>query len=179
MTILLMRQYLTLAILAAMVWMLWVIRPAITSMPTPAIHVTWHRPVSYARPPMAAIEKQKPAPAGVAQAKDINHLPLHSIERQYTYLFTGRVMCGQAPCKTADVQVTLQSIRNGDVHQSTTSNPDGTFSLQIALVEFPQGQIDWTMVAHSNEARRVELSGHHILTEQDSTVVVEKSIHLL
>lgn len=185
MTILMMRQYMTIAVLSVLVCTLWIVRSNMPTVRQPALHIEWHHPPrtlwhlhSLKASAPKVVDKDTASSIAVVAVRDLNALALHSIERQYTYVFTGKVLCGEGPCHTAEVQASLASKRNSDVHETASVQPDGSYSLKVSFTELPKEELDWKLTAFSGRHLSSEVDGQHILTEQEPTVVVEKSINL-
>jgi len=120
------------------------------------------------------------SPAAIIITEPIasHKLFLHSFEKQYTCIFTGKVTCGGGPCHVAQVEVHMASRKNPNIVKTTTLQPDGNYQLSVLLTEDLHEHIDWWIVVDSPESEATQVQGRQILME-DSTINIEEPIRLL
>jgi hypothetical protein len=112
------------------------------------------------------------------EEKNMNALALHTFQREYTCVFTGKVSCGDGPCKDAEVQIHVASAQNPEIVRKTNLQEDGSYEVTVLLKEFPHEQVDWSISAGSPDASQKQIQGRQILMD-DSTIAIEEPLLLL
>jgi hypothetical protein len=140
--------------------------------------VAVQHPMSHAVVPVRVL----PAPqAQIQQVQEeplpINGLPLQSTLREFHYVLSGQVTCGNAPC-AADLHLVLQSDHNDDLKQIFTTGPDGRFECRMTFKENLHQLLDWRVMVYTPQTYPVELHGRQILTDDDDDLNIQKNIQL-
>jgi hypothetical protein len=105
-------------------------------------------------------------------------LTLHSFEREYNLIFSGKITCGDLPCQAAAVKLHIESRQNPNIVKAATIQSDGSYEVSIFLKESLHEHMDWSLVADSPDSASRQVSGREILMD-DSTVHIEQPVQLL
>ena len=100
----------------------------------------------------------------------------------YTYVFSGVATCRNHPCANANVELDLETATQGVIVQTTRAGEDGRYQLEVTLRGAPADSSTWKLEAHSaavSDAETAEAEGSLILTEDQTTVVVERPLRLI
>ena len=157
------------------------------------IYIPFHHQVSKANIPAAVVtskaaELQRPtgrvrlttpkvAVSRIAKQDD-NLSNLHSFEKEYTCLFTGKVICGDSPCQTADIQIHVTSKQNPEIVKTVSLQSDGSYEASVLIKEILHENVDWWIVADSQESGAKQIQGRQILMD-DALINIEETIQLL
>lgn len=172
MTLFLLRRYLTMAIFFTMLSML----------PLTRIRLSHHTHPGVALPPKVLLRPAvRPAlkhPSSKSQQalNNFNGVRLRRDLKDYTYVFSGKVACGQNPCSQVEVRLALDTARNPDVEKMTLAQPDGSYAIKVSLKEFLHEQVDWKLTARS-QTHVTEVHGRQILTDEP-ILQLERSLDL-
>lgn len=100
----------------------------------------------------------------------VESAPLHSIDAQtYNLTFAGTIRTPKGPCANADVLLEMQTSLNDNIKVMVKTQNDGTYSLKVAVKEFPKGQVDWKLTAMaSGLSDDMVEEGRHIVAEDDT-----------
>jgi hypothetical protein len=96
----------------------------------------------------------------------------------YTYIFSGTVTCGGHPCAGAQVDVNLDSPDEGLLTQSTKTESDGHYLVQIQVQGTASEAASWKLMARSDASLKdpIEVEGQLILMQDETTVNVERPL---
>ena len=108
--------------------------------------------------------------------EELRELGLRSLMRHFTYVYNGKVLCGQVPCP-ADLELVIDTTHHPDTHLHAQTQPDGSYSIQVSMLEDPHDQIDWRLTARGCDWSTDEMHGRHIL-EDDPNITITNSLHL-
>jgi len=110
----------------------------------------------------------------VTEVRDSNQLRMNSIQHDYVYSFSGRILCGSEGC-AQDVRVSLDSDYNAGVSRSIRSDENGHYSVQIPFREFARRPVDWRISVTLPDSPAIEAHGRTILAEE-SDLSTERSL---
>jgi hypothetical protein len=122
--------------------------------------------------------KVAPVVAPVVEEAPSNRLFLHSFEKEYMCVFTGKVTCGDEPCRAGNVQVHITSTKNPNIVKSAVVQPDGTYEVSVVVKELLHEHLDWWIIADSPDSASKQVQGREILMD-DPNVRVEQPLNLL
>lgn len=128
--------------------------------------------------PLLHIRKATPSTPETPQLTLSQNLYLHSFEKEYTCVFSGKVTCGDGLCQSAEVLVHVNSKQNLDIAKTAIIQPDGSYQVSILLKELVHEHIDWWIVADSPESTTKQVQGRQILMD-DSVIAIEEPLRLL
>ncbi|MFA5975661.1 MAG: hypothetical protein WC859_05780 [Elusimicrobiota bacterium] len=143
----------------------------------------WNRPSQQPRValvpavpvPPVRVPVRAPAPPvmkSLPSSSSLNGVPMTNIMRTYTYIFRGRLTCGDQPCTDAQGRVALESIHNPDLQELIHPTGDGTYEVRVELTELPNESVRWTLNFAGTGIQTKELQGQAILMD-DPTVTIE------
>lgn len=124
---------------------------------------------------IARVAPRVPARHGAASPAEMNGLPLGSLVRDYAYVFSGVVRCGDEPC-SADLELNVDTTHNEGISHRARTRPDGAFTMTVAVSEVPHEPIIWKLTARSG-SKIGESHGQQILMD-DRTVTVDQPVNL-
>jgi hypothetical protein len=143
-----------------------------------------HLPAIQFHTPHPALHKHPATavhPAATQTASDdsiaFSGVALHANRRTYTYIFGGQILCGNAPCRSVNVLVTVDTPHNHGIQKYVKVNPDGNFSLPVTLIETPHEAIDWHVSVQTSDDQISDLRGRQILMD-DATVTIDTPFQL-
>jgi hypothetical protein len=119
------------------------------------------------KPPAAPLMAPAPLPS-----PDWNAMWMNSVKRTYTYVFRGRLTCGDHPCTDAQVHVALESTHNPDLQQVIRPTGDGAYEVRIPISEVVNESVKWTLSFAGTGVQAKELQGQAILMD-NPTVTIE------
>jgi hypothetical protein len=108
-------------------------------------------------------------------------LEWHTAGQTYTYVFTGVVRNQGRPCPNARIQLQLSTGSKTDMIQDTVAGEDGRYELTVAVSGNPKSAADWKLVAQAPNTSTLdstEVTGRMILTQNEDTVMVQRTIQL-
>src|SRR5258708_13576248 len=105
-------------------------------------------------------------------------LYLHTFEKEYTAVFSGKVTCGDGLCHAAYIQIHISSKQNPHMVKTVAIQPDGSFETSVIFKEYLHENMDWWIVADSPESASKQVQGREILMD-DSHISINEPISLL
>jgi hypothetical protein len=175
---LLQRRPVLMGLSLAMLFVLIQARP-ITNLLLASLKMGWGAKAIASMPAAMPQIKKALSPMPRSKAKvsvDFNGLPLRSTARDYRVHLSGQV-AGNEALRATELELTLLTDRNTEIHRLVAVQPNGSFDLQIPLTEYQQAQMDWHLVARRGGVVVTEARGRRILTTE-SDVDVEAPLAL-
>lgn len=130
----------------------------------------------------AATETLAPLVSAVPQASakietpfpELRGATLRPFDKAFTYIFLGRVICGDKPCP-AEVELIVNTADNPDKHFRASVDDTGAFRISVSFWEDPQQQIEWRLTARTPDWMIGEVHGRRILLD-DGIVTVDEQL---
>lgn len=123
------------------------------------------------------VSKQYAMPTKVAKSEPADFISLHLNSNliEFNMIFAGQVHCGTQPCP-ADLDLTVNTTRNQDLHRVIHTMDDGNFILQLPVTEGMHEPADWRISATNPAGRIAEAHGRNLL--EDSVISIDVSLNV-
>lgn len=99
----------------------------------------------------------------------------------YTFVFAGQVTREGRPCPHARINLDLETSTQGVISESAQAGEDGQYQIAVTVAGAPEQSSIWKLQARAGsltDRQTGQIEGRIILMEDQTTVVVSKSIPL-